>query len=622
MTDTITDPSTVPPGQLFLSRVRRSATTVLGESIAGREVIELCDQHAEARRMILDDRSRGLTVVAVVGATGQGKSWLIRQLVRNSAAAASVRSGDNLDEATEKLTWIGPFPPADMDNRYENFLQCPAAEMESIGLPYLLVDAPGLTDDRRAIAAVAQRALTLASVLLMVVRRDQLRSKTLSLTTAASEGTIVIPVINAVRTDKQNDNTLSADIDAFVAHMRDVAPTSKIAAAVIVDDFDVNPSGEEVVGKEAARKVAESLQLEIGNAWEGDRRRSTRLAAIDARFRSALHATLLDRLPDLTGAVTRLHGEAKALPMEVAESLIGNSTSMRAAIRSRLRLNLLSETAPFWFPYRTQLGLLNLTHGAWDRVLLSLSGSLPSLVGAVWTSAKNLTSDRDAGDDIREGLRRRSAAAVADRLGPLAMNFRHELARLRDEKQSDPLSMVDSDVRSGVASLAGIETLQEQSEQLLEEEVNRVSLSRGTVVVCSLIGTAIFWLLMAPPVIALYRGYFDAGYVTMRDLAGDLSKFPRPDFAMMMTSLLLSILPTALFAMIVLSWSQSRRRVELAEEAIRQRHHDTIANLQKKRVLRLQWDEPLLADAEFLLSAGISDQNRSASGTTFPGARR
>jgi hypothetical protein len=602
------DPSIAPPGQAFLSRVRRSAASVLGESEAGREVIELCDQHAEARRMILDDRSRGLTVIAVVGATGQGKSWLIRQLIRGSSAAASVRSGNNLDEATEKLLWIGPFPPADIDTRYEQFLQCPAAEMQSIGMPYLLVDAPGLTDDRRSIAAVAQRAISFATVLLMVVRRDQLRSKTISLTTAASEGTIVIPVVNAVRRDPAHpDNTLSADIDAFVAHMRSVAPTSKISPAVIVEDFDVSSDGEEIVGKQAARKVAESLQLEIGSSWEGDRRRSTRLSAIDARFRSALHATLIDHLPELTAAVTRLNREAQALPMEIAESLVGSSSSLRAAVRSRLRLNLLTETAGFWFPYRTQLGLLNLTHGAWDRVLLSLSGSLPSLVSAVWTSAKNLTSDRDASDDMRDGLRRRSAAAVADRLGPLAVNFRHELSMLRHEKSDDSYSLTDRDPGREVASLAGIDTLQERSEQIFEEEVDRLSVSRTTAVVCGLIGTSIFWLLMSGPVIALYRGYFDASFVTLRDFAGDLSKFPKPDFAMMLTSLLLSILPTAVFAMLVLSWSQSRGKVLVAEKLIRQRHRDAIAHLQNDGVLRLHWDEPLLADAEFLLSAGAAD---------------
>jgi hypothetical protein len=76
---------------------------------------------------------------------------------------------------------------------------------------------------------------------------------------------------------------------------------------------------------------------------------------------------------------------------------------------------------------------------------------------------------------------------------------------------------------------------------------------------------------------------------------------------MMLTSFLLSLLPTALFAMVVLSVAQNRSRVSRAESRIRNMHHDTIERLQREGVLRLRWDEPLLADAEFLLSAGAAE---------------
>jgi hypothetical protein len=316
-----------------------------------------------------------------------------------------------------------------------------------------------------------------------------------------------------------------------------------------------------------------------------------------------------DRLPDLTSAVRRLNTEARKLPLEVAESLVGSGGSLQAAVRSRLRVSLLNDTAAFWFPYRTIVGILNLTHGAWDRVIMSLSGSLPSLVSAVWTSTKNLTSDRDANDDIRGGLRRRSDAAVADRLGPLTNRFRDELAALRKGKRHAEVSWTEATDRHPVASLSGLDTLQERSQQIFETEVDRVSMSRGAAIVCGLVGTAIFWFLMAGPVIALYRGYFDASYATLRELSGDLDSFPRPDFAMMFTSLILSVLPTALFSMIVLSIAQSRSRVRAAEDRIRGRHHEVIGQLQRDGVLQLRWDEPLLADAEFLLSAGASDSD-------------
>ena len=123
----------------------------------------------------------------------------------------------------------------------------------------------------------------------------------------------------------------------------------------------------------------------------------------------------------------------------------------------------------------------------------------------------------------------------------------------------------------------------------------------------------VFWFLMAGPIVALYRGYFDASYAALRDFAGNLESFPQPNLGMVLTSFLLSLLPTALFAMIVLSLAQGRRRVLRAEQRIRQRHHDTITNLQRDGVLQLRWDEPLLADAEFLLSAGsVDDGNASA----------
>lgn len=601
--DTTPDTTLGQPGLEYLTRIRRAAANVLGNSPAGREVLELCDEHAEARARILEDRSSGLTVVAAVGATGQGKSWIIRQLIGNRETRQQIKSGNNADEATEQLIWVGPAPPDNLDTVHEKYLHCSVSEMQPVGTSYLLVDAPGATDDRKGIASVAHRALSLASVMLLVVRRDQIRSETIAALATASEGTIVIPVINAVRS---NDEGLSAEIDTLLARMRKAAPTSTIALPVIVDDFEIENRSESHTGTQAAKDIAERLKSELECAWAGDRRRSARLSAIDSRFQVALHAVLSDQLPGLTAAVRRLNTEAKLLPGEIAENLVGREGPLKAAVRSRLRLSLLTETLAFFFPYRTFLSLLNLTHGAWDRVLLSLSGSLPSLVGAVWTSTKNLSANHGAEQDLREGLQKRCSAAVKDRLGPLAERFHDELLELRAAKPTSKTSVAHN-TRAQVAYLAGIDTLQESSQRIFDEEVERVASSRFTAAFCGLLGTAIFWFLMAGPIVALYRGYFDASYDALSQLGGELTNFPRPDLAMMLTSLLLSSLPTAIFAMLVLSASQSRSKVRKAEKRIRDIHHETIERLQREGVLRLSWDEPLLADAEFLLSAGAAE---------------
>ena len=152
------------PGLEYLGRIRRASTNVLGNSVTGREILELCDDHSEARNRILDDRTSGVTVIATVGATGQGKSWITRQLIGNQDAKKLIRSGNNSDEATEQLTWVGPSPPENLDTGSEKYIHCASSEMEPIGTPYLVVDAPGATDDRRSIAGIAHRALSMASV--------------------------------------------------------------------------------------------------------------------------------------------------------------------------------------------------------------------------------------------------------------------------------------------------------------------------------------------------------------------------------------------------------------------------------------------------------------------------
>ncbi len=589
------------PDERFLRRVRSAAAGVLGDSEVGRQVLSLCDEHADAREMILVDRSSGSTVIAVVGATGQGKSWLIRQLVRRSPVATSIRSGNNLDEATEKLTWIGPQPPADLDSRMEKYLPCEASSMEPVGVPYVIVDAPGSTDDRRGIASVAARALSLASVIILVVRRDQIRSQAVGMLTEATEGTLVVPVINAVRT---RDAELDADIDALVSKMRRVAATSTFAEPVIVDDFELKERDESAIGESAAATVAGRLKEQLADGWDGDQRKSTRLAALDVRFRAALQSVLREHLPGLTSAVARLNDEAVTLPGQVAESLVGSGGPLRAVIRSRLRASLLTETLAIWFPYRSLMGVLNLTHGAWDRVALSLSGSLPSLIGAAWTSAQNFREGRSAEQTIREGLRVRSAAAVADRLAPLAARFRDELAQLRHEPRNQRSELRDDSARSNVAYLAGIDTLQERSQAIFDEVIERVAVPRSSTFIGGLAGTILFWGLLSGPIVTLYRKYFDASLRTLSDMGGDLDAYPHPSAGMMFTSIVLSLLPLGIFSMLVVSWAQSRSRVDQAEVAIRSAHRKAIRELQQSGVLALRWDDPLLADAEFLLSAG------------------
>ncbi len=595
------------PGDLFLQRVRRATRNVLGNTPLGQQVVALCEDHARSRAAILNDRAGGAAVVAVVGATGQGKSWLVRQMIRRSGTRELIASGNNLDQATEKLRWIGPMPPADLDASSEEFLMCPADQMEPIGTPYLIVDSPGATDDRQRIADVARRALAMATVLVLVVRRDQMRSHSVTVLNQIGEGTMVVPVINAVR---DGDDSVAIDADAFQSRLRKTAPASLIVRPVIVADFDTVDQGEDQVGHQAAQQVASAIEKAMVENGQAGHRQATRLNVLDTRFRSALHSILRDRLPGLSNAVQSLHRETKQIPSHVAESLLGSGGSLRAVVRSRLRLSLMENTSAIWFPYRSILGVLNLTSGAWDRLLLSLSGSLPSLIGTIWAGTRNVMEGQNAASEIREGLLRRSNAAIDDRLRPLTLHFRSELSKLRQD--AEPGDGDHSD--SAVASLAGLDTLQEESQRIVQRCTDAASWPAWASTLAGLIGTTVFWALLAGPIVALYREYLSASYGVVGQGSAVLESFPHPNFSMILTSVLLSLLPMAVFAMWVVAMVQRRGKVHAVETQIRDEHHHVIGRMQSDGVLRLRWDDPLLADAEFLLSIGLNSMpgDRSA----------
>ncbi|MEC7407195.1 MAG: hypothetical protein VYB72_00165, partial [Planctomycetota bacterium] len=412
------------------------------------------------------------------------------------------------------------------------------------------------------------------------------------------------------------EESLEEDVASLITRLREVAPSSRITTPVLIDDFEMKDRSANTIGQAAAAEVGNRIEQALGGKWEDEKRRVMRLAALDSRFRKTLQTLLSSQLPGMTSAVQRLRSESIQLPSQIAESLVGGGGPLQAAIRARLRLALLTDTAAYWFPYRSLLGLMNLTHGAWDRLLISFSGSLPSLLSAIWTSAKDRQTDGQALDQVRTGVERRGERAVREKIGPLAKQFRDELNELRVRAGMAELEIQDREITSP-AELTGLETLQTESQQIFDREVELATSKRSSSIILGFLGTVIFWALMSAPIVSLYSEYLQASYDVFLSLFGmkgetasvNLDGFPAPPAGMLLTSVLLSLLPTGIFAMIVLSLVQSRQRVEKVEQSIRSRHHDVIHSLQMSGVLQLRWDDPLLKDAEFLLTVGASESD-------------
>ncbi len=588
------------PHDVLVQRIRQATQALLGQQHLTHQISEWCDQYQLQCDSIVSSRGVSLTSIAIVGAKGQGKTWIARQMILDRRVAQGLPSGVLSSEATTHVHWIGPIVPEALDSSRELYHPCRSEAMLDLGRPYMLLDTPGITDDDLQAAKTAKEAMALSPVKLLVVRRDQLRGAILSQLANFTEGAICVPVITcvplndlAVTTTKRLSESLQRDLDTFCDAMKSSAPKTKFLESVIVPDFEAD-GDETKIGLAVARDLQTRLQSESLDDIAATR--SNRLSAATDRLRHRIGQMLDSQLPQLSAAVRRLHSEADALPSQTIETVLGSRVVLQSAVRGRLRAQMIADTGMIWFPYRTVLTVLGLTHGAWDRLLLSLSGSVPSIFGTFAAWARNVQQSRKINWEMHEGIRDLLNRQIQDRLEPVQAQFHRAVTRMRGSDQENKSTSVSPQIR-----LSGVEELQSRARSTFEWSVDKHQMPWMTLQFFALIGTVIFWLLMAGPIVSIYRQYLGASYETLSGAQSSVEHFPHPSPALLFTSVLLSLIPMLIYAMIVLSWSQRRTKIHRIADSTYAEEVKLVDELKLSGVISLHYDDPLLEHAEFLI---------------------
>lgn len=584
----------------FAQNISDATTAVFGETPLTQAVLEACQRYAKDLENIQSGRGINALLIAIVGAKGQGKTWSARQFVRDDRIKSYLRSGDLTDDATTRLVWIGPVPPDGLEPETEIYYPCSANQLAKLGPAYVLLDTPGLTDINSRAAKLAEQSLSLAPVKLLVIARDQIRAAVNMVVTRQIDGSECIPIITSVEPEEmpggKHAETLAEDLRSLRQQLEVMAPRSNLHAELLIPDFEI--TGDE----SAASQVFLSGILDRFNdltksGVKLDTARERRSQAAAERLTETVARLFESELPQLQMAVDQLHRETEHLPERVLQALLGSQEVLATGVRMRLRARLVSDTSLLWFPYRTLMSTLNLTQGAWDRVMLALTGSVPSLFGALASWARNVKQTRDFNLDVEDGVRRRTQQQVEERLRPLCDQFHRTVLKLRprDERMSPPL-------HSATMRLSGIEDLQNRSRQIFESAIEQNATASWLVQLLAVVGVVIFWIFMAGPIVLIYREYFAASVdVLSGGHESRLEDFPHPTAGLIFTSLILSLLPLAIYCMVVLTVALSKRKVQRVARRIVDEHQRTIDELKTQRIIRLEFEDPLLQQAEFLL---------------------
>jgi hypothetical protein len=393
---------------------------------------------------------------------------------------------------------------------------------------------------------------------------------------------------------------------------------------VTVNDFTADGNNEDCVAKQAREKIKTVLEQGPSHLISSVYLWERQLDARTIRFRHRVRELLSQAIPMLRAAVKDLEAGVDKVLEELVTSLVGSKSFLRAGVRARLRAELMTDTWPVWFPYRTVLGTLNFTQGAWDRVLLTFTGSAPSLFISLMTAARNIRDTREFSAEIQDGVRQRLLIMVRDRLHPLAEDFSRALNRsvegINNAPPSESFHQID---------LTGIEELQHKSTRIFEDKIQAQMLPSYMVQAVALIGFFIFWFFFSSPIAALYQQYWYASqdlpseastleavpaliqayWYASQDLPSEAAtieklweRFPAPSASMLITSLLLSLLPMMAFCMVFLTVFLRRKRIERCVAEIYESHTEEIERMKEKGILRLEFKNPVLEQARFLLS--------------------
>ncbi len=538
--------------------------------------------------------NRGLSrvTVAFIGPRNAGKTTLAGLLVRDPHTRDALPRGCHPIGSTRRVLWVGPERPSDLDETVETWIACPPDALEDAVVPIQLADVPGFNDRDAAVRKAAERALEAALVKVLVVDERDLEAAELSVHLREADGAVLLPVVNRA------GEVDPSDLAAFVRELRQAMPHGEVLEPLVIPDFKRRDQDEARVLDDARAAVGSILRgvLQKNPAAEGFA--APQLRRRLERFQADVIETAKSALPATAEAARILDESEQRLPREVLADVLGPDRALRALLRQRFRSIWVDNTPAVFFPWRLVLAISNLVWGALDRLPLLLMGSVPSLVSTAWVAVKNARSAAAFRDATTRGLRRHVSERATERLAPLIRSLQESLAVDLGRRLAGANDLVHE------ANVDGIGILQERSTMIVHAAVEQHAVGRAGALISALVGFVLFWVVAGWPLYALYLDYFQAATGAWAQTREALARFPSPTFAQLLTSILLGILPLAVWLLIVASWVTRPRRVSRCVRDLQLAHEKLIRELLDSGLLRVRLHQPELTAVRLLLGGG------------------
>jgi hypothetical protein len=375
---------------------------------------------------------------------------------------------------------------------------------------------------------------------------------------------------------------LKPELEQFVRRLRKACPGCEILPPVLIPQFDLAPNPSEAEC-EANRIAREALLKALPLA-----RRNTAqiLARIRANFREDFKQLVDPVFAHILPHYNNLRNAEEQIASKILEEIVGSDRQLISGIRLQMLAFTVSSAPILFFPYRTFLGLLALTAGAWDRLVLGLSGSVPSLALAAFQGLQNIRQFRNRGPSQRERLKERIHRLAQAELETPARIFN------RAVQQSGGRFSQEEQPTEKVLRVQGLDWMMDESFRSMQARIEEHRPSSRTVSVCGFLATGIFVALVSGPIVAIYRHFLRSWSQAFTIAGATWAQFPTPSGGMIFTSMLLVAIPVFALALIALSLAVRKARIVRCAEAIRHSHEQLRKTAAQDRRIWIDSDDP------------------------------
>ncbi|MCS7271160.1 MAG: hypothetical protein NZ703_08750, partial [Gemmataceae bacterium] len=525
--------------------------------------------------------------------------WLARCFVRDAQLRQRIPSGQNADDRSRHLLWIGPQQPPGLDAG-EDYLPVPASLMLDLGTPYLLGDAPGFSDWSAAVVRLSRRAMAAGALKILVLPQQILRDRAIPELLRQLPASHVVPVVCFRGQPGQTEPTAALREDAFHHwhHWQQATPSVQLHPPLFIPDADCYaPHNPEQAIQHVQKRLQDTLTPLLADPQQRQQGIAEEILARGELFRRTALSCFEELCHRTRPILQQLQHDLHKLLPELAFKMFGDDLHLGMIVRSQLRA-LWLHTTPLWcFPYRSILGLLIVTTNAWDRLIFALTGSLPSLALTTWQALRNLRMVS------RQHLRQRLdfAAPLQDKARQVVTLYLEQIRRVVQAAQGSEHSPQQSVDQHVVVKIAGLDEFQQRCRHLLQHTVQAATARLWAPVVFATVATAVFLFLFSGPVIVIYRQYLETIIQVFHGEHVQWSDFPQPSFSVIVTSFILSVIPVAIIAMASLTWASRMHAVNQIVRKVREQLAHLIEQWQQQALLRWEVEEPQLQAVQYLL---------------------